>query len=87
MFAEDVKVQARPDYIMDELLKATTEWVVAHGMTWNTKKCAILRKEGSPLDQTTTIQGQAISNYAEAEYLGVTATASGNTESAMMRRV
>lgn len=86
LFADDVKLQVVKEAALQKLLTASTAWAQDYEMEWSVGKCSILRRGTTGQHATMELDGQAITNEAEAEYLGVTATAQGTTQKASLTR-
>lgn len=87
LFADDVKLQAKDERLMQRLLTAATKWAHRYEMTWSAGKCTIVRKNEQTEADTLEIGGQSIKNSTRAEYLGITATASGTAEDSTVERI
>lgn len=87
LFADDVKLQVQDEELLARLLRASSDWADKHGMQWSVNKCAILREpkaeKGSPFE----LSGQQVENRIEADYLGVTATATGTSHVKCIKRI
>lgn len=87
LFADDVKIQAKDDKVLQRLLDAASGWACKYGMTWNSSKCTIIRTGDVEQAPQLKISGREIKNSTKAEYLGITATAKGTAPDATIRRI
>lgn len=87
LFADDVKMQARNERILQNLLTAASAWANDFGMAWNVGKCAIVRTEEHMNSPSPHISGQQIQNHKQETYLVVTATADGTGVEATIERI
>lgn len=86
MFADDVKIQAVDYSTLQLLLKHVERWAQDNGMTWGVSKCAVLT-ETRPRPEPLLLAGSALEYRDEAEYLGVSATATGVSETKSINRL
>lgn len=87
MFADDVKVQAETEVVLQPLLNTLATWAKEHGMTWNVNKCHIVGT-GNPTPRAPLkLAGSEVGTANKAEYLGVSIDARGTLADTNIRRI
>lgn len=77
-YADDVLLLARSTSGLQNLLQTATRWSDTHAMKWNVKKCSVLLP--SETSTELKLEDTDIPRQVEAEYLGVTITSAGTTD-------
>ena len=85
LYADDVKIQTVNSKILQDIMNASEDWAERMEMQWSTKKCKVILNETD--NRTVTLAGDDLVRETEVEYLGVTMTNAGITDTKSMSRI
>lgn len=77
MYADDVKLLARDENVLQTMLNGAKQWAEENNMKWSIEKCVIITPVGDDNGIRLKMGGEPIRNCGTANYLGVSAAAAG----------
>lgn len=87
LIADDVKLQAHNEAILQKLLNYSSAWAARYGMEWSANKCVVFREAATDNEHTMELSGRQVAMKTELEYLGIMASATGTTHTKEAERV